>query len=71
MTKNPDITFTVEADTLEEAAQFAITHLQDITLTKGYTGFLAPELTADMYLRTDTGWTHAYEFNAELLPPTT
>lgn len=65
---NPTITFTVTADTLEEAAQFAIDRLKNITTTDGHRGFLLPELTAEMILHRDGEWIRAYEFTTELLP---
>lgn len=43
---NPDITFTVTADNLEEAAQFAIDQFKTLTEQHGHRGFMLPELTA-------------------------
>lgn len=65
-TQNPDITFTVTATSLEEAAQFAIDQLKALTEQHGHRGFEAPELTAEFYL---TGpWRRCYEFHAVFLP---
>lgn len=67
-TANPDITFTVTADTIEEAAQFAIDQLKDLTEKAGHRGFMIPELTGEMVLVDGTGWKRAFEFKAEFLP---
>ncbi|WP_136043305.1 MULTISPECIES: hypothetical protein [unclassified Microbacterium] len=63
---NPDITFTVTADSLEEAAQFAIDQLKALTEQHGHRGFMLPELNAEFIL-TDP-WRHCFEFKAEFLP---
>lgn len=64
-TPNPDVTFTVTADTLEEAAQFAINQLKDLTDTQGYRGFEMPELTSEFYLADP--WRRCFEFHAVYL----
>lgn len=63
---NPDITFTVTADTLEEAAQFAIDQLKALTEQHGHRGFMLPELNAEFILADP--WRHCFEFKAEFLP---
>ena len=66
--RNPDIAFTVTADTIEEAAQFAIDRLKALTEQHGHRGFMLPELTGEMILADGDGWKRAFEFHAEFLP---
>lgn len=63
---NPDVTFTVTADNLEEAAQFAIDQLKALTEQHKHRGFMLPELTAEFILADP--WRHCFEFRAEFLP---
>lgn len=65
---NPDITFTVTAETLDVAAEFAIDQLKALTETAGHRGFMLPELTAEMVLVDGDEWHRAFEFTAEFLP---
>lgn len=65
---NPSITFTVKADHLEEAAQFAIDQLKTLTEQHGHRGFLLPELVAEFVLANGNQWDHCFEFKAEFLP---
>ncbi|MGW9158962.1 hypothetical protein [Microbacterium sp. NPDC055665] len=53
---NPVITFTVTADNLEEAAQFA-----------NRPGFMLPELTAEFVLANGDQRDHCFELKAEFL----
>ncbi|GAA1149265.1 hypothetical protein F6W69_10600 [Microbacterium oxydans] len=64
--QDPDITFTVTADNLEEAAQFAIDQLKALTAQHGHRGFMLPELNAEFILADP--WRHCFEFKAEFLP---
>lgn len=68
MQTNPDITFTVTADGLDEAARFAIDQLKALTAQLGHRGFLLPELTAEFVLANGDAWDHCFEFKAEFLP---
>lgn len=65
-TKNPDITFTVSTDNLDEDAQFAIDQLKALTEQHGHRGFMLPELNAEFILADP--WRHRFEFTAKFLP---
>ena len=63
---NPDVTFTVTAESLDEAVQFAVDQLKTLTEQHGHRGFMLPELTAEFILADP--WRHCFEFTAEFLP---
>ncbi|MDF2045136.1 hypothetical protein P2P98_03100 [Microbacterium sp. Kw_RZR3] len=57
------------ADTLEEAAQFAIDRLKALAVTGGHRGFEMPELVSEFYLAGP--WRRCFEFRGVFIPATT
>ena len=67
-TKNDSIEFSITADDLDEAAQFAVTTLQAMTVERAARGFTAPVLLAESFELVDGKWARVFRFSAEFLP---
>lgn len=67
-TKNDSIEFSVSANDIDEAAQFAVSTLQSMTIERNARGFTAPILLGESFEFIDQVWTRVFRFSAEFLP---
>ncbi len=61
-------TFTITAESFDEAMQAAVDHLRSVVEEDGLRGFVVPEIIRESFEIVDGGWTRAFRFRAELLP---
>jgi hypothetical protein len=62
--------FDVSADNIDEAAQFAVEHLQQLAIAQGARGFDAPTLVRESFQLIDGSWKHVYRFGATMIEAT-
>lgn len=67
-TPNDSIEFSVSADDVDEAAQFAVSTLQGMTVERGARGFSAPAIVGETFELVDGVWTRIFRFSAEFVP---
>jgi len=67
-TPNDSLVFSVSADDLDEAVQFAVAQLQGWTVERACRGFTAPVLLAESFELVDGSWARVFRFSAEFLP---
>lgn len=67
-TPNDSIEFSVSGEDLDEAAQFAVSTLQGMTVERGARGFTAPVIVGESFELVDGVWTRVFRFSAEFLP---
>jgi len=66
-TPNDTLEFSVSADDIDEAAQFAVSQLQGWTVERSARGFTAPVLSGESFELVDGVWTRVFKFQAEFL----
>lgn len=66
--RHDSIEFSVSADDIDEAAQFAVATLQEMTVDRGDRGFTAPALLGETFELIDDVWTRVFRFSAEFVP---
>lgn len=67
-TPNDSIEFSASADDIDEAAEFAVATLQQMTIDRKARGFSAPVLVGESFELVDGKWTRVFRFSAEFLP---
>lgn len=65
---NDSTEFSVSADGIEEAAQFAVSTLQKMTVERKARGFTAPVLTSESFELVNDVWTRVFRFSSKFLP---
>lgn len=66
--KPDSTTFSLSADSLDEAVQGAVDHLREVCESDGFRGFTAPTMVQESFQRIDGVWARVFRFRAELLP---